>query len=589
MKSAKPTLWFFAILLVASGAKVPNSPIMFRVSADTKGQSFHVTMEIPSVKRDTLAVKMPAWTPGYYQILHFADQVSNFNATNSEGEALVVVKAGRNGWNVAAQKSGTVRITYDVSAKRTFVATPFVTEDRAYISPPGVFLHVAGEIKRAAVVNVDLPSGWRTATGLEPVGAEGSKFTATDFDVLYDSPLLMGVLEELPSFEVRGIRHRFIGYKLGEFDRQGFMDGLKRVVEASVNVINDIPYKEYTFIAIGPGPGGIEHLNSTSFGFSRESMKSREGLIRMYAFLAHEYFHHYNVKRIRPVELGPFDYDKENRTNMLWVSEGFTVYYDLLLTFRAGLMTREELFAGISSRIAAYENKPGKRFQSATQASYNTWSDGPFGRTDDEVNKTVSVYDKGAALGLLLDFAIREATQDAKSLDDVMRQLYKDYYQVKKRGFTEAEFRASAERVAGISLQDIFEYAATTKPVDYSKYFGYAGLTIDSEPKTVTGGWLGIAARPRGDSLVVSSIDYESPAWNAGIRRGMTFVSPDRTAVEPVIKTATPGATITLNFRGKGATTLVLGTRQESSFAIALKSESTNLQKAILDGWLGHK
>lgn len=583
MRMIRISILLFACWVSCTAANLKLSPVTFRVTPDLAQRAFHVVMDVEGLQGDTLFLKMPAWTPGYYQLLHFADNVSGFIAVDAKGKSLPISRSGRNGWKLVRGKSTSVRITYDVSAKRTFVATPFVTDDRAYISPPGVFLYLAGELNRPANLFIELPPAWKSATGLESVGQ--AQYTAPDFDVLYDSPILMGELEELPSFDVRGIRHRFIGYKPGNFDRVEFMNNLKRIVEASVNLMNDIPYPEYTFLAIGPGPGGIEHLNSTSFGFSGESLQTRDGSIRMYAFLAHEYFHHYNVKRIRPIELGPFDYDQENRTNLLWVSEGFTVYYDLLLTLRAGLMTQEEFFQGISSRIAAYENKPGKNFQSATQASYNTWSDGPFGRTDDEVNKTVSVYDKGAALGLLLDLAIRKVTGNRKSLDDVMRSLYKDFYKAKRRGFTESEFRMVAERVAGTSLAEVFNYASSTLPVDYPKFFSMAGLDIDVQPRARNGGWLGIAARERNDSLVVASIDYESPAWRAGIRRGMTFATP-RDRVEPLIATAMPGTSYTLCFRKLGEITLILAVKEEASFAISPNPTATAPQRAIREAWL---
>jgi len=580
----------FRILLLLVGVsqfaagRPASSTVSFSVTPDLTQHLFHVVMSLENIHGDTILLKMPAWTPGYYQLLHFADRVTGLTAADSGGAQLTTVRSGRNGWKVASANARKIQITYDVTTTRAFVAMPFVNDDRAYVSPPGVFLYVSGELSRTAEVNLELPPGWKAATGLDAVGTSGNRFVAANFDVLYDSPILMGDLEELPSFDIRGIPHRFIGYKLGDFDRVEFMKNLKRVVEASINLMSDIPYKQYTFLAIGPGPGGIEHLNSTSFGFSGESLKSREGSIRMFTFLAHEYFHHYNVKRIRPIELGPFDYERENRTNLLWVAEGFTVYYDLLLTHRAGLMTQEEFFAGISSRIASYENKPGKRFQSATQASYNTWSDGPFGRTDDEVNKTVSVYDKGAALGLLLDLAIRNATANKKSLDEVMRVLYKDYYQEKKRGFSESEFRSVVEQTAGTPMTQLFEYASTTQPVDYPKYFEFAALSIDDQPKVISGGWLGITAREKNDSLVVSSIDYESPAWNAGVRRNMTFLSTIK--VEPVIATTMPGASVALDFRKLGKVNLVLGKKQEASFEISQKPNPTNLQKAILHSWL---
>src|SRR6201999_1604588 len=167
-----------------------------------------------------------------------------------------------------------------------------------------------------------------------------------------------GELEVLPSFMVRGVPHYFVSYRPGEFDKVQFMQDLKKIVEQGVAVIGEIPYHHYTFLAIGPGRGGIEHLNSTTIGFSGDGLQTPEGRQQMLTFIAHEYFHHYNVKRIRPIALGPFDYQRENRTDQLWVSEGLTVYYEYMLVRRAGLMTADDLLKRFQSDIATYENKP---------------------------------------------------------------------------------------------------------------------------------------------------------------------------------------------------------------------------------------
>ena len=201
----------------------------------------------------------------------------------------------------------------------------------------------------------------------------------------------------------------------------------------------------------------------------------------MMNFIAHEYFHHYNVKRIRPVELGPFDYDRGNRTNLLWISEGLTVYYEYLMVKRAGLTSPTTLFSNFESNLNAVENNPGRFYQSLQQASYSTWSDGPFGTQGNEPGKSISYYDKGPLVGMLLDFEIRNATQNKKSLDDVMRTLYRKYYKEEQRGFTEAEFQAACEQVAGISLTGVLEYVYTTKEIDYAKYLAYAGLKIEKQ------------------------------------------------------------------------------------------------------------
>ena len=265
------------------------------------------------------------------------------------------------------------------------------------------------------------------------------------------------------------------------------MNNLKKVVEAAVAIIGDIPYREYTFIGIGPGRGGIEHLNNTTVSFDGRGLDTDEGLNRTLVFLAHEFFHNYNVKRIRPLELGPFDYDKPNRTNLLWVSEGLSVYYEYLVVKRAGLISEETLFKNFESNLNATENNPGRLYQSLIQSSYQTWGDGPFGTQGKDPGKSISYYDKGPLIGFILDFKIRHATQNKKSLDDVMRYVYNYYYKKLQRGFTDAEFQQACEDVAGISLAPEFEYVYTTKEPDYNQYLAFAGLTAQFTTDDKTG------------------------------------------------------------------------------------------------------
>lgn len=442
---------------------------------------FHVELQCSEVKGDATEFRMPVWTPGYYQRLDFAKNVEGFTVKNAKGDTIAWEKSGHNGWQVRHGKQAAFTVIYQVKTTRLFVANPYVDEERAFIRPTGVFVYPAGKIDQPATVVVKPSNGWRNvATGLDSVKGKPFTYTAPNFDVLFDSPLLVGNLEELPSFTIKGIPHRFIGYKMGEFDKQAFMDDLRKLVTVGTDIIGDIPYKHYTFMSISPhGMGGIEQLNSTSVSFSGQAMDKPESRRRVLNFLAHEYFHHYNVKRIRPVELGPFDYDNGNHTNLLWVSEGLTVYYEYFLVKRAGLSTEADLLNYFKGNISAYEKGVGKQYQSLQQASFNTWSDGPFGRREDKVNKTISYYDKGPAIGMLFDFAIRHQTQNKKSLDDVMRTLYRKYYQGLKRGFTEAELQEVIIQTAGAPLDELFDYIYTTKEVDYNKYLGYAGLTID--------------------------------------------------------------------------------------------------------------
>jgi predicted metalloprotease with PDZ domain len=316
--------------------------------------------------------------------------------------------------------------------------------------------------------------------------------------------------------------------------------------------------------------------------------------LKTYFFLAHEYFHNYNVKRIRPIELGPFDYDNGSRTKMLWVSEGLSVYYEQMIVKRAGLCSEDELFNAFRSNIQAYEGKPGRLYQSLTEASYETWSDGPFGRTGDDVNKTISYYDKGPAVGMLLDFKIRHETKNKRSLDDVMRTLYEEFYKQKKRGFTEDEFRQVCEKVSGTSLADVFDYVSTTKEVDYKKYLDYAGLDIDTSSRDIPGGWLGISARERNDSIFITSVDWNSPAWKAGLRQRNVILEidnakPNVQTIETVLKNKNPGDKVGLAVmqnNERKEIDIVLGKKIEKPFTITRRSSMNELQKTILESWL---
>lgn len=452
--------------------------------------------------------------PGYYQIMDYDKSVENLRAKDGKDANIKVEKENDNTWVIAGIKNRTFHVGYTIRTSKQFVANSYVDSAHAYIIPANTFLYADGNLNMPVSVNLSFDKAWtKVATGLDAVAGKPNEFTAPDFDILYDCPILIGNLEELPSFKVQGVEHRFIGYNMGSFDRVLFMSNLKKNVEAACNIIGDIPFRQYTFIAIGPGGGGIEHLNNTTVSFNGNTLSRPGAMNRMMNFLAHEYFHHYNVKRIRPFELGPFDYDKGSRTNLLWVSEGLSVYYEYLVVKRAGLAADSTLLANFSGNLNNIENNPGRLHQSLQQASYRTWSDGPFGTAGNEKGKTISYYEKGPLVGMLLDFEIRNATENKRSLDDVMRLLYWKYYKEKGRGFTEAEFQAACEQTAGLPLTAIFEYVYSTKEPDYGKYLAYAGLKIDKQQieseKGIT------------QKLKISRIDSPTPLQAAILRSWM--------------------------------------------------------------------
>jgi predicted metalloprotease with PDZ domain len=449
---------------------------------------FHIKLFCGGLKEDTIYFKLPRWMPGYYQIMDYSDEVKNFSAYSTTGKDVRVIKADKNTWRVISGKFTSFSISYDVYSDKKFVASNYLDTTHGYIVTAATFMYIEGHLDIPISLNIIPFTGWSDiATGLDRVIGKINGFSAPDIDILYDCPILIGNLQELPSFEINGIVHRFLAYSPGIFNRDKFISSLEKTVRAAINIIGDIPYSNYTFIGIGPGYGGIEHLDNTTVSFTGNGLEKPGEMNRMLKFLAHEYFHNYNVKRIRPYELGPFDYDRENRTNLLWVSEGLTVYYEYLIVKRAGLMSNEELLLSIEDNINTIENDTGRHYQSLSQSSYDTWDNGPFGNRSGGPDKTISYYEKGPIIGMILDFSIRNATQNRKSLDDVMRFLYWQYYKKLHRGFTDAEFQQACQDIAGSQLDREFEYVYSTKEIDYSTYLSYAGLKISEETDKNTG------------------------------------------------------------------------------------------------------
>lgn len=587
----------FLLFTITANAQQKSPNLQYAVSMEKAADHlYHVELNSTAPGK-TLDFKMCVWTPGYYQLIDFAGAVQNFTATDSKGTTLKWEQPLKSVWRVHSN-SGPIKISYDVKATVPFVGNVYLDETRGYITPGGLFMYLDQELRHPVTVQMKPYSKWSSlvATGLDTIPGKYHTFKANDFDVLYDSPFLMGQLEVLPPFTVQNKPHNFVGYQLPQFNRQEFMNDLKKIVQTGSDIIGEIPYTHYTFLSIGAGGGGIEHLNSSSLSFSGgEGFNSPGARKKLYNFIAHEYFHHYNVKRIRPIELGPFDYSKENHTNMLWVSEGFTVYYEYLITRRAGLMTPDDMFGDLQANIRNYENQPGHLYQSATQASYDTWGDGPNGRVNDDFNKTISYYDKGPILGLMLDFSIRHATQNRKSLDDVMRLLYNKYYKQLNRGFTEQEFRNECEKMAGTKLPELFEYASTVKSPNYPKYFAYGGLNIDTATIVTSTVWDGLNVRQQKDTLRINTVDYQSPAWNAGVR-GRTKILTVNGAPATIAllyktyETHNAGDTITLGLEKDGVkndVTITLIKKREKNFKITPLAKPDALQAAIYKSWVG--
>ncbi len=323
-------------------------------------------------------------------------------------------------------------------------------------------------------------------------------------------------------------------YGGGNYDKEVLKRDMAKIVHEQTKVFGVNPNKRYVFIVhnFNSGGGGLEHLNSTVLGASRNAYSTEAGLLRFLALVSHEYFHLWNVKRLRPIALGPFNYDAENYTTNLWIAEGFTAYYQDIFTKRAGLQTPEKYLSGLAASISALENEPGNKIQSASESSFDAWIK-QYRPNENSRNSTVSYYSKGSVLALIMDLEIIHSTNGKAGLDEVMKAMYDEYYVKQKRGYTDQEFKAMAEKIAGHSLNEIYDnYVNGLKTIDYNKYLNYAGYSIKNDAEQLNEAYLGIATALREGKMMISQVARGSGAWNAGLNVNDEIVSIDNYVIK---------------------------------------------------------
>lgn len=526
------------LLLTCIMAAKAQVKIGFEVSfKEPQAHYAEVQMNISGLVKDFVDVKMPVWTPGSYLVREFEKSVEEFKATAS-GKAVRVEKVRKNTWRIFSAKAANIQINYRVYAFEISVRTPFIDESHAFLSPTGIFMHPDGMIKSPSTVKIVPFKSWsKVSTGLTPIAGESLTYKATDFDILYDSPIEVGN-QDVFEFAASGVRHEVAMYGGGNYDKEKLKIDMAKIVEQETAVYGENPNKYYLFIVhnFARGGGGLEHLNSTTLGATRDAYNTDKGYNGFLGLVAHEYHHLWNVKRLRPVALGPFDYDNENYTTNLWVAEGFTSYYENKYMHRAGFNDANTFVNDLAGGVAVVLNTPGSKYQSASASSYDAWIIG-YRPNENSKNNSISYYNKGEVIGILMDLEIINATKGAKSLDDVMKAMYLQCKTL-KRGYTDAEFKAMVEKISGINFTNFWsKYVNGVDDAEYVKYFGYAGVDISTENATPGKPVTGASGQLSNSGLVVTSVTRNSAAWVDGLNVNDEIISLDDVSINDALST----------------------------------------------------
>lgn len=595
----------FAIMTSPLAAQQPASsyePVRYTVSFPAP-QTHYAVVEayFPTGGQPSIEVFMPVWTPGSYLIREYARNVEDVKGPGA------VVKTTKNRWRIDTGGAPRIRVTYRVYCREMSVRTNWVDDSFALLNGAPTFMTLVGGLARPHEVALELPPAWKTTmSGMDEIaGGAPHRYRAPDYDTLVDSPILAGN-PAVYRFDIDGVPHYLVNEGEG-----GVWDGarsavdLEKIVRRYREMWGGLPYRnKYVFLnLLTEAGGGLEHRNSFTVMSTRWATRTRSAYVNWLDLVSHEYFHAWNIKRLRPAELGPFNYEAENPTVSLWIAEGFTEYYGALTVHRAALTAREEYLGtgtdtanSLSALIDSLQTTPGRLVQSAEQASFDAWI--KLYRPDENTNNVaVSYYTKGAIVAWLLDAKIRRATNGAKSLDDLMRLAFQRFSG--DRGFTPEQFKAAAAEVAKVPLEAFFrDTVETPGELDYREALDWFGLRFrpaepakDDAAKTA---WMGAETRVDNGRLLVSRVPVGTPAFDAGLSVddeilaiGDYRVRPDQLSTR--LGNYRPGDKVSVLVARRDKLTQLSLTFGDppGKWQLELKPDATSAEKHHLDDWLG--
>ncbi|MFO0833861.1 MAG: PDZ domain-containing protein [Phycisphaerales bacterium] len=574
---------------------------------DARTQTITVSMILRGVPPGELELCLPVWRPGRYQILDMASSITGVAARAGDGKPRNIRKVEKATWNVSiAPGDDEIIIDYRVYANSIGDRTRHADESHAFLSPASVFMYAPSMRQEPLVVRLSMPEGWKIASGLEPDPGDASALLAPDYDILVDSPIEAG-FHDLVEFDVDGTPHQIAVWWGGvapgiepsrrgrHFDKKKLAEDFTKIIRAERDVFGSFPYKRYVFLVhcYQGGGGGTEHVNSTIVGCPPAAFEDDSRYHGFLTLIAHEFFHTWNVKQLRPAGLKPYDYQRENYTDLLWVAEGATSYYEHVALVRAGLTTPSQFIDVLSSLVESDRKRIGSKVQSAEESSFDAWI--KFNRpSPNDANTTVSFYDKGAQLSMVLDLLIRNGSSGTRSLDDVMRELY-EKYPLSGLAYSSRDLRELSNKAAGVDLAWFFDrHVARADPIDYESALRAAGLevSLSDAPARRT---IGATFDDADGGARISSIETGSAAAKAGLLVGDVIVAfNDRRVrggeVSTRMQELAAGATVELTFFRMNVLRRLAITLDEAkggSWRVRRVENPSPVQKRVFESWTG--
>lgn len=576
---------FLLILWLNAGLA---APVHYRLSLDTELYNrFHVEMTVSSAELSRLVFSMPIWMPGSYYVRNYGENVLNFNARNEQDSTLVVLKLSGNDWEVLTGGARQIRITYDVLADGHDFMGVELDSTGALIHGASTWMYVRGMEDEPVSVRLLPPNGWQVATALRR-SEQANLFLGGDYHELADSPMLVGALRDT-TFYLAGKEYQLVFRGKAEFDLKGFTKMVEKIITYQTGLMGHIPYERYVFLySLLPGShggGGLEHNNSTTIGINATRLMG--DVYSAASITAHEFFHLWNVKRLTSDQILPLRYDREARTTSLWWLEGVTSYYTALTLVRSGIWDEQKFTDHFEVQIRLLQENPDRKKTSLAKASWDVWENGYF-------STGISYYNKGQLVGFLLDVMIRKLTDNKKSLDDVLLDLY-NTYALNGKGFPDEAIQETVERISGHDFSAFFDrYVTGTVELPYKEILKLAGFDVSIHNNNYPS--IG-RLRFLGKNNRIYTIDTHSAAAKAGIRKEDEIVAingetiTDRQQYAKIIEAATIGDTLKIRVRREGVYLLYeVPVESDATVDCEIKpvenpdSQQLRIRKGILSG-----